>query len=159
MRTAICPGTFDPVTNGHLDIVKRSRGIFDRVIVAVTTNPKKEPLFTIEERIDMIRDAVKDMPGVEVEPFEGLLVDYARQKKEVAIVRGLRAVSDFEYELMMALMNRRLVSEIETVFMMPSEEYIYLTSTVIKEVASLGGNIRGLVPEGVENALRRKFNT
>lgn len=159
MRTAICPGTFDPITNGHLDIVKRSRDIFDRVIVAVTTNPKKGPLFTIEERIDLIRAAVKDTPGVDVESFDGLLVDYAKQKNKVTIVRGLRAVSDFEYELMMALMNRKLVSEIETVFMMPSEEYIYLTSTVIKEVASFGGDISGLVPPAVEEALRRKFNT
>lgn len=159
MRTAICPGTFDPITNGHLDIVKRSRDIFDHVIVAVTTNPKKEPLFTLEERIDLIRNAVKDMQGVDVESFDGLLVAYARRKNKVTIVRGLRAVSDFEYELMMALMNRKLVSEIETVFMMPSEEYIYLTSTVIKEVASFGGDISGLVPPAVEEALRRKFNT
>ncbi|HEB75817.1 MAG TPA: pantetheine-phosphate adenylyltransferase, partial [Nitrospirae bacterium] len=138
-RVAICPGTFDPVTNGHIDIVKRSLGIFDEVVVAVAPNPKKTPLFSVEVRMELIRESFKGLDRVTVESFDGLLVDYVREKGGVAIVRGLRAVSDFEYELQMALMNRRLDSAIETVFMMPSEEYSFLTSTMIKEIASFGG--------------------
>lgn len=156
-RTAICPGTFDPFTNGHLDIVKRSLRIFDHVIVAVATNPKKKPLFQIDERITLIRKSVADLKGVDVDSFDGLLVDYVSSKKGCAVIRGLRAVSDFEYEMQMALMNRRLYPEIETVFMMPSEEYTFLTSTVIKEVASFGGDVKALVPECVERALKDKF--
>jgi len=158
-RTAICPGTFDPFTNGHLDIVERSLRIFDHVIIAVATNPKKKPLFPVEERITMIREAVGGLKGVDVDSFNGLLVDYVNSKKGSAVVRGLRAVSDFEYEMQMALMNRRLYPEIETVFMMPSEEYTFLTSTVIKEVASFGGDIKGLVPECVEKALKDRFRS
>lgn len=154
---AICPGTFDPFTNGHLDIVRRSLGVFDRVIVAVASNPKKAPLFTTEERIRFIRESVSQIADVEVEAFDGLLVDYVRSKGSAAVVRGLRAVSDFEYELMMALMNRKLDAVLETVFMMPSEEFIYLTSTVVKEVASFGGDTSKFVPPCVEKALAAKY--
>lgn len=156
-RIAIYPGTFDPVTNGHLDLIKRGMRIFDEITVAITTAYKKQPLFTIEERLDLLRSAVRNYKKVRVESFDSLLVEYVRSKKGVAIIRGLRAVSDFEYELQMALMNRRLDFEIETVFMMPSEEYSFLTSTIVKEIASLGGSVKGLVPDFVEKALRRKF--
>ncbi|VAX30511.1 Phosphopantetheine adenylyltransferase [hydrothermal vent metagenome] len=156
-RIAVCPGTFDPVTNGHIDIVMRSLSIFDEIVVAVAPNPKKTPLFKIEERMDLIRESFKALDRVTIESFDGLLVDYVKQKGGVAIVRGLRAISDFEYELQMALMNRRLDSVIETVFMMPSEEYSFLTSTIIKEIASFGGSVKGLVPEIVEKALSEVF--
>lgn len=157
MKTGIYPGTFDPVTNGHLDLVKRGLCIFDEIIIAVAPSPKKQPLFTIEERMEMIREAVKDSGNVKVEAFNGLLVDYVKARHGAAIIRGLRAVSDFEYELQIALMNRRLDTKIETVFMMPSEEYSYLTSTIVKEVASFGGSVQGLVPAVVEAAMREKF--
>jgi pantetheine-phosphate adenylyltransferase len=157
VRTAICPGTFDPITNGHLDLIGRGLMIFDEVIIAVAQNLKKEPLFTLEERLRMIRESVKKHKNVKVEAFNGLLVDYAESKRGVAIIRGLRAISDFEYELQMALMNRRLDMNIETVFMMPSEEYSFLTSTIVKEVASLGGSVKQLVPKVVEKALMEKF--
>lgn len=157
MRLAIYPGTFDPVTNGHLDLVARGLSIFDEIIIAVAPSSKKCPLFTLEERLGLIRESVKDYDRVRIEAFNGLLVDYARIKKGVAIIRGLRAVSDFEYELQVALMNRRLDLNIETVFMMPSEEFSYLTSTIVKEVASFGGSVKGLVPEVVEHALMEKF--
>lgn len=157
MRLAIYPGTFDPVTNGHLDLVARGLSIFDEIIIAVAPSSKKYPLFTLEERLKMIRESVKNYGRVRIEAFNGLLVDYARIKKGVAIIRGLRAVSDFEYELQVALMNRRLDLNIETVFMMPSEEFSYLTSTIVKEVASFGGSVKGLVPEIVEHALMEKF--
>jgi len=156
-RTAIYPGTFDPVTNGHVDLVRRSCAIFDRVIISIAPSPKKGPLFTIDERIAMMREATSDIPGVEVEAFEGLLVEHVVAKEASVIIRGLRAVSDFEYELQMALMNRRLSDEVETVFMMPSEEYSFLTSSVIKEVAGYGGNVDGLVPPNVAKLLREKF--
>ena len=156
-RIAVCPGTFDPITNGHIDIVMRSLGIFDEVVVAVAPNPKKTPLFKIEERMELIRESFKALERVTIESFDGLLVNYVKQKGGVAIVRGLRAISDFEYELQMALMNRRLDSGIETVFMMPSEEYSFLTSTIIKEIASFGGSVKGLVPEVVEKALNEVF--
>ena len=156
-RTAIYPGTFDPITNGHLDLVDRGIRIFDEIIIAVARSPKKAALFSIEERFGLIKDAVRDCGNVRVESFDGLLVDYVSSMGGVAIIRGLRAVSDFEYELQMALMNRRLKHEIETVFMMPSEEYSFLTSTIIKEVTSFKGSVKGLVPENVEKALREKF--
>ncbi len=156
-RIAICPGTFDPITNGHIDIVMRSLSIFDEIVVAVAPNPRKTPLFKLEERMDLIRESFRDLRRVTIESFDGLLVNYVKQKGGVAIVRGLRAISDFEYELQMALMNRRLDSGIETVFMMPSEEYSFLTSTMIKEIASFGGSVKGLVPEFVEKALSEVF--
>ncbi len=157
MKLGIYPGTFDPLTNGHLDLIERGLRIFDEIIVAVAPSPKKQPLFTLEERLRIIGEAVKDCKNVRIEAFNGLLVDYVREGGGIAIIRGLRAVSDFEYELQMALMNRRLDMNIETVFMMPSEEYSFLTSTIIKEVASFGGSVKGLVPEAVEKALKKKF--
>ena len=156
MRTARYPGTFDPVTNGHLDLIRRALRLFDRVIVAVGTGLGKAPMFTVEERVGFIERAVDGLDGVAVSRFDGLLVDAVRDAGAVAIIRGLREVSDFEYEFQMALMNRRLASEIETVFLMPSESYTYLDSTIVKEVALLGGDISGLVPDGVADALGNK---
>ncbi len=156
-RTAIYPGTFDPITNGHIDLVKRGLKIFDRLIIAITTSQKKQPLFSTKERIKLIKSTLKGLKNVSVESFDGLLVEYVKSKNGIAVIRGLRAVSDFEYELQMALMNRRLAVGIETVFMMPSEEYSFLTSTIVKEVASFEGSVKGLVPVAVEKALRRKF--
>ena len=156
-RVAVYPGTFDPVTNGHIDLMVRSLHIFDHLIVGVALNPKKSPLFPIEQRLDMIRRSTTHLADIEIEAFDGLLADYVRKRQAVVIIRGLRAISDFEYEMQMALMNRRLDNELETVFMMPSEEYSYLTSTSIKEVASFGGRVAGLVPVCVEEALAEKF--
>ncbi|UCG77725.1 MAG: pantetheine-phosphate adenylyltransferase [Nitrospirota bacterium] len=158
VKTGICAGTFDPFTNGHLDIVQRSLRIFEKVVIAVAIRPKKEPLFDIEKRKELIRQSTSELDNVVVEAFDGLLVDYVRQKEGVAIVRGLRAVSDFEYEMQMAMMNRRLDNVIETVFMMPSDEFSFLTSTMVKEVASLGGSVCGLVPLPVERALKEVFS-
>ena len=156
-RIAIYPGTFDPITNGHIDLIKRSLRIFDEVIIAITTAQKKQPLFTIQERLKLITGAVRNFKNVRAEAFDGLLIEYVKARKGIAVIRGLRAVSDFEYELQMALMNRKLDLETETVFMMPSEEYTFLTSTIIKEVASFGGSVKGLVPDVVEKALKEKF--
>ncbi len=156
-KIAVYPGTFDPFTAAHIDIVKRALRIFDEIIVAVAPSQKKSPLFTLKERLNMIRKSVEGLEGVMTETLQGLLVDYVEAKKGTAIIRGLRAVSDFEYELQMALMNRRLHTDIETVFLMPSEEYSFLTSTMVKEVASFGGSVRGLVPEVVEKALKDKY--
>ncbi|MEW6409647.1 MAG: pantetheine-phosphate adenylyltransferase [Nitrospirota bacterium] len=156
-KIAVYPGTFDPVTNGHVDLIERGLRIFETVIIAVLVNPKKEPLFTIEERLEMINDSTAGIKNVIVEAFDGLLVEYSKKRGASAIIRGLRAVSDFEYEMQMALMNRRLDTGIETVFMMPSEEYSYLTSSIVKEVASFGGSVAGLVPAVVEERLREKF--
>jgi pantetheine-phosphate adenylyltransferase len=153
VRIAFYPGTFDPITTGHLDLIERALGLFDRVIVAVGTGRDKSPMFTLDERLAFVKDAVKRLDGVEVRSFDGLLVDVVREVGAHAIVRGLRAVSDFEYEFQMALMNRRLASSIETVFLMPSESYTYLNSTVVKEVARLGGDVTGLVPDKVARAL------
>jgi len=158
-KIAIYPGTFDPFTKGHLDLVKRSLRMFAEVIVAVAPSLKKQPLFSIEERILMIRKSLKGYRRIRIEIFDGLLVDYVNEKKGCAIVRGLRAVSDFEYELQLALMNRRLNPNIETVFMMPSEEYSFLTATIVKEIASLGGPVAELVPAPVEKELKKRFNT
>jgi len=154
---ALYPGTFDPITNGHIDILRRSIKIFDRIIVGVGSNPRKVALFSLEERISMIQEAIKGIPNVSVEPFEGLLVDFAKRRNATVIIRGLRAVSDFEYELQMALMNRKIDSDIETVFLMPSEEYSYLTSSIVKEVKGLGGDISSLVPKIVDDMLKKKF--
>lgn len=156
---AVYPGTFDPITNGHIDIIERGSAIFDGVVVAILKNPEKEPLFSVEERAEMITHTISVLPNVTVDMFDGLLVDYAEKIGAGVIVRGLRAVSDFEYELQMAMMNRRMKSTIETVFMMPSETYSYLSSKLVREVARLGGNLKGLVPEGVEARLQRKFRT
>jgi pantetheine-phosphate adenylyltransferase len=159
VRTAFYPGTFDPITNGHLDLIERALRLFDRVIVAVGTGRDKEPMFTVDERLALIRDAVRDVEGVELVSFDGLLVDAVRQAGAVAVIRGLREVSDFEYEFQMALMNRRLASEIETVFLMPNERYTYLNSTIVKEVARLGGDLSGLVPPGVLGELSKRFGS
>ena len=155
-RLALFPGSFDPLTNGHVDIVLRSAHLFERVLIAVLVNPDKEPLFTPNERVEIIRQVFREYPNVEVDTFAGLLVDYARGKRASAIVRGLRAVSDFEYEFQMALMNRHLEPTLETVFMMPAEQYTYISSRLIKEVFKLGGRVNGLVPELVEQRLREK---
>ena len=155
-RVAVYPGSFDPLTNGHVDIILRGARLFDRIIVAILRNAEKNPLFSPEERISMALDVFREHPNVEVESFEGLLVDYAELKQASVIVRGLRAVSDFEFELQMALMNRRLGPDIETVFMMPAEQYTYVSSRLIKEVFALGGPVAGLVPEMVEERLREK---
>lgn len=152
---AVYPGTFDPVTNGHLDIVARSSQLFHRVLVAVLRNSQKSPLFSTEERTEMIRSAIGNWPNVSVESFEGLLVDYALQRGAKVIIRGIRAVSDYEYELQMAFMNRRLAPQLETVFMFPAETYSYLSSGLVKEIGLLGGSLSGLVPQEVESRLRR----
>jgi pantetheine-phosphate adenylyltransferase len=155
-RVAIYPGSFDPLTNGHVDIIERGARIFDAIIVAILANVEKTPLFTENERITIIRDVFKANKNVQVEAFSGLLVDYAQLKKATVLVRGLRAVSDFEYEFQMALMNRHLAPGLETVFMMPDEKYTYISSRLIKEVFTLGGEITGLVPAVVEDKLRAK---
>jgi pantetheine-phosphate adenylyltransferase len=155
-RVAVFPGSFDPLTNGHVDIILRGARLFDSIVVAILCNAEKAPLFSPEERVDTVREVFREYPNVDVESFEGLLVDYAHRRKASVIVRGLRAVSDFEFELQMALMNRRLGPEMETVFMMPAEQYTYVSSRLIKEVFALGGPIAGLVPEIVELRLREK---
>ena len=155
--TAIYPGTFDPITNGHLDILQRSLRLFNHIILGIGPNPKKTALFSIDERIAMVGEAIKDIPNVSVEVFDGLLVDFASNRGASAIIRGLRAVSDFEYEFQMALMNRKLDDKIETVFLMPSEEYSYLTSTIIKVVSSFNGDISSLVPKHVHTILKNRF--
>jgi pantetheine-phosphate adenylyltransferase len=153
---AVYPGSFDPLTNGHIDIIQRGSRLFDRIIIAVLINLEKAPLFTVPERVQIAREVFQDRPNVEVDTFDGLLVEYARSRRASVIVRGLRAVSDFEYEMQMALMNRRLNHEVETVFMMPGEPYTYLSSRLVKEVVALGGSVKGLVPEIVERRLREK---
>ena len=154
---AVFPGSFDPLTNGHVDIISRGARIFDRIIVAMLVNAEKAPLFTAAERVEIARAVFASQPKVEVDTFDGLLVDYVERRHAQVIVRGLRAVSDFEYEFQMALMNRRLNGKIETVFMMPAEQYTYISSRLIKEVFSLGGRVDGLVPELVEDRLRSKL--
>ncbi len=155
-RIAIYPGSFDPLTNGHVDIIERGARIFDKIIVAILANVEKTPLFSESERVALIQDVFQGRPNVQVETFDGLLVDYAHRKNASVLVRGLRAVSDFEYEFQMALMNRHLAPEIETVFMMPAEQYTYISSRLIKEVFMLNGKIDGLVPPIVEERLRAK---
>jgi pantetheine-phosphate adenylyltransferase len=154
---AVYPGSFDPITNGHLDLLQRALKIFDHIIVAVAWNPTKQCLFTIEERMEMIRVSLQDHPQVSIDTFTGLLVDYAREKKARAILRGLRAVTDFEYEFQLAMMNRRLEPEIETVFLMTGLRWVFLSSSILKEAAVHGGNIEGMVPEIVYHKLREKF--
>jgi pantetheine-phosphate adenylyltransferase len=154
---AVYPGSFDPLTNGHVDIITRGARLFDRIIVAILVNAEKAPLFTMPERVDIARDVFKDLPNVEVDTFEGLLVDYVSRRNAQVIVRGLRAVSDFEFEFQMALMNQRLNHKIDTVFMMPAEQYTYTSSRLIKEIFTLGGRIDGLVPARVEERLRAKL--
>ena len=158
MRVAVYPGTFDPITNGHLDVIKRACKLFDRVIVGVARDNYKQTLFSLEERVRLAREVTQDIPGVEVKAFQGLLVDFVRREGACAIIRGLRAVSDFEYEFQMSIMNKKLAEEVETVFLMTATEYSFLTSSIIRQVASLGGCIRGLVPPVVELALYEKFN-
>ena len=153
---AIYPGSFDPLTNGHVDIIQRGSRFFDRIVIGILLNLEKSPLFTVPERVSIAREVFREWPNVEVDTFDGLLVDYARRKGASVIVRGLRAVSDFEYELQMALMNRRLNQDVETVFMMPAEPYTYVSSRLVKEVVALGGTVHGLVPEVVEARLRDK---
>jgi len=150
---AICPGSFDPVTNGHLDIIERAAKVFGKVIIAVAPNPFKAALFTVEERIEMLREVCSKWPNVEVDSFTGLLVKYAKSRGADVIVKGLRAVSDFEFEFQMALMNRQQEPSIETIFMMTGAEYSYLSSSIVKEVASLGGSVEGLIPEAVLSRL------
>jgi pantetheine-phosphate adenylyltransferase len=154
---AVYPGSFDPVTHGHLDLVRRASALFDEVVVALLRNPDKPGIFPVAERLELLRAATAGMPGVSVDAFDGLLVDYLHQVQGRVIVRGLRAVSDFEYEFQRALMNRRLAPDVETVYLMPAETYTYLSSRLVREVASLGGSVEGLVPAAVAAALARRY--
>ena len=156
MSVAIYPGSFDPLTNGHVDIIQRGARLFDRIIVAMLINMDKSPLFTLPERVEIAREVFHGTANVEVDTFDGLLVDYARRRHATVIVRGLRAISDFEFEMQMALMNRRLNPEVETAFMMPAEQYPYVSSRLVKEIVALGGSVTGLVPATVERRLREK---
>jgi pantetheine-phosphate adenylyltransferase len=156
-KVAIYPGSFDPVTNGHIDIVERGLKLFDKIIVSILYNPKKEYLFSLEERLEMLKDCLKKFEGVEIDSFDGLSVDYAASRKAHAILRGLRAMSDFEYEFQMALMNRRLNREVQTVFLMTGLRWIFTSSSIIKEAVQFGGNIDGMVPKLVEKKLKRRF--
>jgi len=155
-RLAVYPGSFDPLTNGHVDIISRGAALFDRIVVAILVNPEKRALFTLEERVEIASEVFADFEGVEIDTFDGLLVDYARRRDASVIVRGLRAISDFEYEMQMALMNRKLNPELETVFMMPAETFTYLSSRLVKEVFSLGGAVDEFVPPCVVSRLQRK---
>ena len=157
MRTAVYPGSFDPVTNGHIDVIERALRIFDRIIVAVGDNPGKKPAFATEERIEMLKESTKHLKNIEIDSFSGLLLDYMDRKKSYIIIRGLRAVSDFEFEFQRALLNRVVNNEIDTVFIMTKEHYVYLNSSIVKEMAMFGGKLNGLVPEIVEKKLREKF--
>ncbi|MDP6600360.1 MAG: pantetheine-phosphate adenylyltransferase [Candidatus Woesearchaeota archaeon] len=158
MKTAVYPGSFDPVTNGHIDVIKRALNIFDKVIVGVGDNPGKKPTFTTEERIEMFKESTKDLKNLEIDSFQGLLLDYVKNKGSNIIIRGLRAVSDFEFEFQRALMNRVVNNEIETIFIMTKEDYVYLNSSIVKEMAMFNGNVNGLVPEIVEEKLKVKFS-
>lgn len=157
MRTAIYPGSFDPLTNGHLDVIERAVKLFDRVIIAVAKNEGKQPLFSLNERLDLVRGAIKNIPTAEADTFDSLLVDYVNKRNAQAIVRGLRAISDFEFEFQLALMNRKLNEKIETIFMMPKDTYTFLSSRIIKEIARLGGDISTFVPPHVRAALMEKL--
>jgi pantetheine-phosphate adenylyltransferase len=154
---AVCPGSFDPITLGHLDVIQRASKVFDRVIVAVLRNASKHPLFTVEERRELIYQATSDLPNVEIDSFDDLLINYMKEKKATVIVKGLRAVSDFEYELQMAALNRKMDDAVETFFMMASTQYSYLSSSIVKQIAMFDGPVGDLVPEGVERALKAKY--
>jgi len=156
-RIALYPGSFDPITNGHLDVVRRAATMFDRVIVAVAHDTEKQPTFSVKERMELVRAGIRGMSKVSVEDFKGLLVKYARRKQVTAIVRGLRAVSDFEFEFQLALMNRKLEPRIETIFLMPKDEYTFISSRLVREIAELGGDVSDLVPPAVKKALQQKF--
>ena len=158
-RTAIYPGSFDPLTNGHLDVIQRAAKLFDCVIVAVAENESKQPLFTLAERVALVKQAVTKLPNVRTDSFSSLLVEYVAAQKAQAIVRGLRAVSDFEFEFQLALMNRKLDENIETIFMMPKDTYTFLSSRIVKEIARLGGDVRSFVPPNVQTALKKKLKT
>lgn len=158
MKLAVYPGSFDPVTNGHIDVIERALKIFDKVIVAVGDNPGKKPLFSSKERVEMLRESTKHLKNLEIDNFSGLLLDYAKSKNSKIIIRGLRAVSDFEFEFQRALLNRVVDSGIETVFIMTKEDYVYLNSSIIKEIAMFNGKVKGLVPKIVEKKLREKFS-
>ena len=157
MRTAIYPGSFDPLTNGHLDVIQRAAKLFDRVVVAVAKSEDKQPLFTPAERLSLVKQAVRHLPTVEADAFDGVLIEYVLSRKAEAIVRGLRAVSDFEFEFQLALMNRKLNKNIETIFMMPKDTYTFLSSRIVKEIARLGGDVSAFVPAHVEAALKKKL--
>lgn len=157
MRTAIYPGSFDPLTNGHLDVIERAVKLFDHVIIAVAKNEGKQPLFSLEERVALVRRCIQHIPNTEVDSFDGLLVEYANQRHAQAIVRGLRAISDFEFEFQLALMNRKLNEKVETIFMMPKDTYTFLSSRIIKEIARLGGDITAFVPTDVRTSLIEKL--
>jgi len=157
MRTVIYPGSFDPLTNGHLDLIQRASRLFDRVIVAVARSESKHPLFSLEERLEMVARAVKTLPRVETDAFDGLLIHYVERRSAQAVIRGLRAVSDFEFEFQLALMNRKLNESIETIFMMPKDTYTFLSSRIVKEIASLGGDVSAFVPGHVRRALNGKL--
>jgi pantetheine-phosphate adenylyltransferase len=157
MRTAIYPGSFDPLTNGHLDVIERAIKLFDRVIVAVARNESKQPLFSLAERLDLVKRSIRHLHNVKADSFDCLLVDYVEQRSARAVVRGLRAISDFEFEFQLALMNRKLNERVETIFMMPKDTYTFLSSRMIKEIAGLGGDVRAFVPAHVQAALARKL--
>lgn len=158
-RIAVYPGTFDPVTNGHLDLADRARKHFDRLIVAILQNEDKRPMFNVRERIELLRDATADWDNVDVDSFDGLLVDYAQRMNATVILRGIRALTDFEYEMQMAMMNRRLAPGVEAVFLLPSEEYSFVSSRLVREVVGLGGSVDDLVPAGVARALARRLRS
>jgi len=157
LKIAVYPGTFDPITNGHIDIINRGLRIFDKIIVTVAVNPGKTPLFSLEERIEMIEQSIGNVENVEVAQFQGLIAEYLKSVNAIAMIRGLRAISDFEFEFQMSLMNRKLNEDVETVFLMPAQEYIHLNSTLIKEVSSFNGDITEYVPKNVEDKLNEKF--
>ena len=157
-QAALCAGTFDPITMGHLDVIERAARIFPRIVIGVASSPGKNPLFTPEERVELVKQSTAHLSGVEVEPFRGLLVDFAIAKKVQVIVRGLRAFSDFEYEFQMALTNRKLKSQIETIFLMPKQDYSYVSSSNVREIAQLGGDTSIFVPTPVQDALKQRFS-
>lgn len=159
MRTVIYPGSFDPLTNGHLDVLQRATKLFDRAVIAIARNDGKQPLFTLEERLGLVRESVRGLPNVEADTFDGLLVDYVQRRSAQAVLRGLRAVSDFEFEFQLALMNRKLNDNFETIFMMPKDTYTFLSSRIVKEIARLGGDVSAFVPDHVRAALTAKLAT